>query len=110
MKKPYFQQGDVLLFPAAIPKAAKRLETNVLQHGEATGHAHRVQFLHDGKRGGAAGVFEDPKSLAKFLRVEAPTDLAHEEHKRITLPPGEYRIGIVREYDHFSEEARQVQD
>lgn len=106
----YFQQGDVLLFPAEIPQNAKLLDGNILQHGEATGHAHRVMFLHEEKRGGSAGIFQDPKDLLRYLKLDVPTDLVHEEHKKITLPPGEYRIGIVREYDHFQEEARNVQD
>lgn len=34
----------------------------------------------------------------------------HEEHNEVTLPAGKYRIGIVREYDHFSEMERRVAD
>lgn len=101
--KTYIQQGDTLYFPEALPKDLVELKTNVVQEGEATGHAHR---LH----GEGFQLFEQPKTKEKFLRVVEPTALRHEEHKEITLPPGDYRVGIVREYDHFSEEARRVAD
>jgi hypothetical protein len=105
----YFQQGDVLMFPVKLPKGAKRLQTNVLQEGEHTGHAHRLQFRHDDQSIGS-GVFQHPKSLEKYFKLEKPTALRHEEHKEIMMPAGEYRVGIVREYDHFAEEARNVVD
>lgn len=99
----YIQQGDVIIEPAEIPSNANKSDTNVLQEGEATGHAHR---LFDGDY----QVYEEPKTKQKHLRLLTPTALRHEEHKEIILPPGDYRIGIVREYDHFSEEARRVTD
>jgi hypothetical protein len=105
----YLQQGDVLMFPTEIPKEAKRISTNVLQEGEHTGHAHRLQFRHDDKAIGS-GVYQHPTSLQKFFKLEEPTLLRHEEHHEILVPPGEYEIRIVREYDHFAEEARSVID
>lgn len=99
-----FEQGDVcLFFGEAIPDGLILLETNVLQEGEHTGHAHRLF-------GDTHAVFEEPKTKVKYLRLVEPTALRHEEHKEIILPPGDYRIGIVREYDHFREEARRVVD
>lgn len=99
----YIQQGDTLYYPEKLPEGLEKLNTNVVQEGEATGHAHR---LH----GEGFQLFHNPKTKEKFLRLVEPTSLKHEEHKEIKLPPGDYRIGIVREYDHFSEEARQVAD
>ena len=46
----------------------------------------------------------------RYVRVETETPLRHEEHKEILLPPGEYRVGFVQEYDHLAEEARAVID
>lgn len=109
MKQTYFQQGDVLMFPAEIPKGVKRLSTNVLQEGEHTGHAHRLQFRHDDQSIGS-GVYEHPESLQKYFKVDKATALRHEEHHEIMIPEGEYRVAIVREYDHFAEEARNVVD
>lgn len=101
----FFQHGDVLVIPSEIPKGVERVKTNVLQEGEMTGHAHRLY-------GDGFEVFEDrtQRPVQKYLRLVEPVDLRHEEHHEIKLPKGDYKIGIVREYDHFSEEARQVAD
>jgi hypothetical protein len=78
-----------------------RVATRVLREGEATGHMHvataeDVQlFLHDG---------------TLYMRAPTGTEIVHEEHKAFTVPPGTYRIGAVREYDHFKEESREVWD
>jgi hypothetical protein len=98
----YWQQGDVLIGQCEIPKEALQIDTNVLQEGEHTGHAHRL-FEGDFK------VFETP-SKEKYLRIVTPTMLRHEEHKQIALNPGDYKIGIVEEYDPFSKMTRQVVD
>lgn len=94
------QQGDVLIEKASIPKDAKELGHRTLAEGEATGHAHRASagtLLESGQR--------------RFLRVpKGGATVAHEEHKPVTLPAGEYEVRIVREYDHFAEEARAVRD
>lgn len=102
MKNFYIQQGDTLYFPEKLPEKLTPLKTDIVQEGEATGHAHR---LH----GDGFELFETP-AKEKHLRLVAPTALRHEEHQEIILPPGDYRIGIVREYDHFKEEARRVAD
>lgn len=46
----------------------------------------------------------------KYIEIVEPTELRHEEHRPITIPEGYYKIEIVREYDHFAEESRQVMD
>lgn len=98
----YRQQGDVLLKDSRIPKDAKPIKGNVLQHGELTGHAHRLF-------NGEYQIFETPEK-EMYLRVVTPTALRHEEHHEIMLPPGEYNIGIVREYDPFEKLERRVID
>lgn len=113
-----WQQGDVILQEVIIPKGNfERIADPVLQWGEVTNHAHRLQmFTHEGNKA-SAGVSNpkwelllDKETKTKYLNVFEPTALSHEEHHTITIPPGEYRIGIVQEYDHFAEEARQVLD
>lgn len=99
----FFQQGDVLIKPMALPKTATKIDDPVLAHGEATGHKHQ---LH----GDGFTVYENPATRRKHLRIVRPTALRHEEHKEIMLPPGDYEVSGVREYDHFDEEARQVVD
>jgi hypothetical protein len=73
----------------------------VLAEGELTGHAHRavgdVDLVTEGSR--------------PVLKVASETaDVVHEEHKAFTLPRGSYDVDRVKEYDHWSEEARTVQD
>lgn len=107
----YFQQGDVVMIPVALlPAEAVDLNTNVLQEGEHTGHAHRLQIDESLDVLDRPKVFQMPSSLQKYFEVKAPTNLNHEEHHTINLPPGIYEVRIVREYDHFKEEARQVVD
>ena len=97
-----FQQGDLLLFPvAAVPAGGTVLGSTVLAEGEATGHAHVA--LGDGVE-----VTEREGTL--FLSAPQGVTVTHQEHAAVTLPPGAYRVGRVREYDHFLEEARQVRD
>jgi len=97
-----YQQGDVLLFPVgAVPAGGKPIGHTVLAEGEATGHAHVA--LGDGVE-----VIEREGTL--FLAAPQGATVTHQEHSTITLPAGAYRVGRVREYDHFAEEARPVQD
>lgn len=101
-----FQQGDVVFVSVdSVPTTAKVDEKfdGVVQHGEATGHAHRLsgreydmfQFFEEGRR---------------YLSVKKATKLSHEEHKTIDLPPGNYEVRIVRELDWFSDMERAVVD
>jgi len=96
-----YQQGDVLIEEWEGKIEGNKLDHLILQEGEATGHAHRVSS-------GLAELFESGST--KFLKVKKETTISHEEHKPIILPPGNYRVRRVREYDHFLEESRNVQD
>lgn len=98
-----YQHGDVLLHQDSIPEGVQILKTDILASGEHTNHHHR---LHEGDY----TVYEEPKTKVKYLRVVEPATLRHEEHHARVIPPGTYRIGIVREYSHWDEEARQVAD
>lgn len=99
----YWQQGDVILEPVSFPDVLDTIKTNVLQEGEHTGHAHRLF-------GDGFTVFEEPKSKTKYLRVVKPVALRHEEHKEVKIPPGDYKIGLVREFDHWEQATRRVID
>lgn len=102
MKERQLQQGDVLIRSVkAIPRGAKKKENTVVAYGEVTGHCHEV--IGDGVE-----VYD----VDGVLYVSAPNGgrIQHEEHRPIDIPAGTYAIGIVREYDHFSEEARRVAD
>lgn len=95
------QQGDVLIKKVSNIKG-KKLNHLTLALGEATGHHHTVVK-------GNAELYDNEGTL--FLRVNSKeADLTHQEHGKITIPKGDYEIGIVQEYDHFEEEARNVAD
>ena len=98
----WYQQGDVTIKPVeSIPEGASPLGTRVLREGEATGHAHRAT-------GEGVQIFIHGDTL--YMRADGGTEVVHEEHKAVTVPPGVYVIGAVREYDHFAEETRPVFD
>lgn len=100
----WYQQGDVTIKPvSAIPRFASAADDRgrVLAEGEATGHKHVAEaedvrlFLHEG---------------ALYMHAPSGTTIVHEEHHVLDVPPGDYLVGTVREYDHFAEEARTVVD
>ena len=96
----FIQQGDVLIKSGKIK--GKKLNHLTLAKGEATGHHHTITE-------GEAELYEHEGTL--FLKVVSDkATLTHQEHHAIEIPQGEYEIGIVREYDHFAEEARNVAD
>jgi hypothetical protein len=98
-------QGDVFFTKAkAIPKNAKPMDRKVrgyvIAEGEATGHAHVIED--------EALIYE--KDGTMYVHVSKQVEVRHEEHRPITLTPGLWKVGIVREYDPFWEEARRVMD
>lgn len=85
-----FRQGDVLLVPAkAIPAAAKPQPHLTLAYGEVTGHHHRfapssnVTFFRP-----------DDAGIGGWLEVREASQLVHEEHTALSIPPGLYRVAI----------------
>jgi len=98
-----YQQGDVILRKVTKNlKEGKKLDHLVLAEGEATGHNHRITE-------GIASLI----MLDKILHLEVFSETAkleHQEHNEIILPKGKYEIGIVKEYDPFEDEIRQVRD
>ena len=84
-----------------IPKGANRAPNNHLAEGEATGHYHAA-IAPD------ATVFEFNGGL--MLAAPSGTEVTHQEHQTVLVPPGVWDRSIVQEYDHFAEEAREVVD
>jgi hypothetical protein len=68
---------------------------------------HKGQNHHHNLRGSFR--LQENES-GKFLQILEPTELYHEEHKTLLIPPGKYSVDIQLEYDHWSEESRQVID
>jgi len=95
------QQGDVLIQKVNEVKG-KKLKHLTLAEGEVTGHSHKITE-------GDADLYEHEGTL--FLSVKSDKAvLTHEEHHAVEIPKGDYKIGIVQEYDHFAEEAKNVAD
>lgn len=112
MTAKYYQHGDVLLKSTDKDpnEYGTKTQRTIVREGEVTGHAHRME----GVAGKDYAIFTESSwrngDVVRYLVVFNPTRIIHEEHKPITLPPGNYEIDIVREYDHFLEEQRRVRD
>jgi hypothetical protein len=101
------RQGDILIVaitgepPTSAREIAREPGGIVLAHGEATGHAHRIRSQH-------ARFLEN--NGERFLRIDEPADLTHEEHAPIHLVPGAYRVVRQREYVPPREDATNPHD
>ena len=99
------QQGDVTLRRiTSLPEGEKKViakNTLVLAEGETTGHYHGI-------------ISEDSELFTigsiTVLNLKEQATLTHQEHGPITLEPGLWQVGGVREYDYFLEMARKVVD
>jgi hypothetical protein len=89
------RQGDVLIVECDRVDGCGEVEREagriVLAHGEVTGHAHAITSSD-------AMLLMDAKTLDRYLDVKAPVTLDHEEHSRIDLPSGFFKVVIQREY------------
>lgn len=94
-----YRHGDLLLEEIdRIPNDAAKTSHNILAEGEATGHAHRL----------IGGLLVE-KDGQLYFRAPEGTHVVHEEHARIDLAPGDYRVVRQREYAP-GELPRQVAD
>ena len=84
------RHGDVVLRSVnSIPKNACLLKNRKeLAYGEVTGHAHRLDV----------GELFETKDGKLYCRITKDAQLSHEEHKNITILPGEYEVIIKRQY------------
>lgn len=92
MNGPY-RHGDILLIARkALPVSAiaqPRRGDVILAEGEATGHAHRIA---------EKSVVLWSSGDQRYLTVEGPATLTHEEHGAIPLPAGIYEVLRQRVY------------
>jgi len=104
----YFQQGDVVMkvikeIPEGDQVQDDLCKRRVLALGEATGHAHVLVDTED-----SAKVVRVMNQL--YMIISKATELKHEEHAPIVIPPGTYQVDIVREADHLAGVVRRVAD
>lgn len=84
------RQGDVILLPVQQVEGQK-IPHLTLAEGEVTGHKHQITE-------GKAELSEKDGTL--YLRVISESELlAHEEHKGISIPQGDWMVKIQREYE-----------
>lgn len=101
------RQGDVLIERVNTrPSQTKPVRGRpILAHGEATGHAHEIA---DGKIAAiadvtgswpVAGDLNDSASMTlKMLELTKDSAVVHQEHAKIPLEKGTYRVTRQREY------------
>ncbi len=82
-----------------------KLDHRVLAEGEVTGHAHRAN----------SGTLYRDSAGTLLLEPAADTTITHEEHHATPLldaiASGQmWEVGIVQEFDHAAQEARNVAD
>lgn len=93
---------------ASLPVGCKPVRCDnrgvVLAEGEFSGHYHGIED-------GGVDLMEAP-SGARFLvnGTDKPVTLTHQEHKPVTVDPGIWQIGQVREKDWFQDMVRVVRD
>lgn len=89
-----YRHGDVLIVPVSgIPEGAEAQKHLILAEGEATGHAHTLVRQ---KNKTAPVLFKNGQDL--YFSAKEGTAVVHQEHARIELPPGSYKIVNQVEY------------
>ena len=113
----HYRQGDVLIERIAIiPTTAVKQNKStciILARGEVTGHHHALETVDPAdwwKEGEISATTGKPTTLAGELFVSLPSGgvVTHQEHSKIELPIGNYRITRQREYS--PEAVRNVAD
>ena len=106
------RQGDIFFrvvseIPAAVVKKNRKHGSNILAHGEVTGHTHKITSpISD------CEVMLTDEEGNIFVRSSKEIVVEHDEHGTITLPANEdICISRQREYDPLAaEKERQVAD
>lgn len=98
----YWQQGDVLIKQVDYNIKGNKLNHMTLAEGEASGHHHSI----------VSGLGQ-LIMMDNIMHLQVFSDTAllkHQEHGEIDIPKGDYKIEIVKEWDHWESEAREVRD
>ena len=109
MQTDILRQGDVLIQRVdSIPKTAKKTSSLTLALGEVTGHHHSFE-------NGSVQLFDNTSPQGddpvKWFEVKSKqATLGHQEHGKMTVSEGQYKVTIEREYNPFDNVVRQVMD
>jgi hypothetical protein len=82
------RQGDVLLIREEIPTDARMEGEHTLVVRGETGNVHRMKLVN---------VYASGST--RFVEVTKPTELKHNQHPTLIIPPGSYRVARVRDRD-----------
>ena len=120
MKQAQVRQGDVFVTPTDDRPSADAKQVMdegrvILAYGEVTGHFHEVIAAEPVSTEAddieaalpPSMLFEEPNG-DRFLLVNRPCLLRHDEHGPLTLAPGNYRV--IRQREYSPEEIRNVAD
>jgi hypothetical protein len=101
MKQFQARQGDVLIeqVKSRTPTGAAINDRGrvILAYGEVTGHAHEVLSADAIDALPPAQLFEESDGT-RYLFVDRPCLLTHQEHGPIAIAPGCYKVTRQREY------------
>lgn len=98
------QQGDLIL---------NRLDS--MPDGQATNTTRKRLVLAHGESGHSHVLEDDEAELVQIgermlLKLGKQATVTHEEHGPVTLSPGIWEVGRVKEYDYFQQMERRVID
>ena len=101
-----YRHGDILIKEILeFPNNLKIIKDCILARGEQTGHHHKLVKEYESQ----FDVLEDEQGN-KYLQINKPTDLIHQEHKTITIENGLYFVSHEREYNYFELMTKRVID
>jgi len=123
-----YQQGDVVMYKVdnnfdkftssnenQSSYSGKTNTKAILAFGEVTGHTHRIEMKDMLEEAGITLHMNSHHSAGKdvpksFSVKGTNVTLIHEEHDDVVLPPGNYVIRIVQEFNHITRRAQYVAD
>ena len=113
-----YRHGDLILRRvSALPLNFDVLSCNpscVLAEGESTGHQHVLTATEGSilfvEIHYPTTVLATNRQRDRYIKLEAPASLTHQEHKAITLQTGIYEILEEREYDFLEYRPIPVED
>ena len=102
-----YRHGDISLHPVEKVEGEKIKHNGsfTLALGETTGHKHvlSVPSVDDME------VFRTPDG-GYYMRLKTEGTITHEEHRKVKVAPGTYKLKNEREYDWFALNVRRVVD
>ena len=83
------RQGDILFTKVdSAPKQQNIVVKNIVAYGEATGHCHKLE----------GGILYLDEKNEMFVISEGGAHVLHEEHNRINLEEGVWKVTRQAEY------------